>query len=217
MPKGIPISGINKGWFKKGNIPHNKYKKGLQIAWNKGLKNVYSEEYLQKLRESAKLQYKKEIPGERKLKMVKVMNSIIVKQKMKKIWKSKGHRKKISAGIQHISLEDWKGFKVIDEHYKNFTNTFKNQIRQRDNQVCMNCGKHREKLNRALDIHHINYDKLLSIPENCISLCISCHALTNNNREYWVKLFQEKLSKLYGYKYINQNILIDLKGGNFYG
>ena len=43
--------------------------------------------------------------------------------------------------------------------------------RERDNQVCMNCGKHKEKLNSALDVHHVNYDKQLSIKENCISLC----------------------------------------------
>ena len=40
----------------------------------------------------------------------------------------------------------------------------------------MICGIHREKLKRAFSIHHINYDKELTIKENCISLCIKCHS-----------------------------------------
>ncbi len=52
MPKGIPISGVNKGWFKKGHIPENpiqkgehrsletQFKKGL-IPWCKGEKGIH--------------------------------------------------------------------------------------------------------------------------------------------------------------------------------
>jgi len=46
MPTGISLSGINKGWFKKGTKPKNTFKKGVNqgygfkkgnIPWNKGL------------------------------------------------------------------------------------------------------------------------------------------------------------------------------------
>lgn len=93
---------------------------------------------------------------------------------------------------------------IINRKYKNFTSIFKNKIRKRDNQVCMLCGIHREKLYRALDVHHINYDKHLTIKENCISLCKSCHTKTHFNRLHWTKFFQSLLSERYGYKYSEQ-------------
>lgn len=117
--------------------------------------------------------------------------------------------KKNSARAQNISREKWVEY-VKSNYDRNFSSQYKNSIRKRDNQVCMNCSIHREKLKKALDIHHINYDKKLTIPENCISLCNKCHALTNFNREYWTNLFQEKLTRLYGYKYdLKNNIIIN--------
>lgn len=40
MAKGIPINGINKGWFKKGHIPLAPFKKGQTGYW-KGKINVF--------------------------------------------------------------------------------------------------------------------------------------------------------------------------------
>jgi hypothetical protein len=81
----------------------------------------------------------------------------------------------------------------------------------------MNCGIHKEQLNYSFDVHHVNYDKKLSVKENCISLCHVCHSLTQINREYWTTLFYDKLSRLYGYKYTKDNQIIfnlqELKGG----
>lgn len=104
----------------------------------------------------------------------------------------------------------WLGGKSYEPYNKYFNKQFKTTIRKRDNQICMNCGIHREKLKRALHIHHINYNKQLSIKENCISLCNSCHILTNKNREYWTKLFQDKLNKLYNYRYLEEEIIIKI-------
>lgn len=85
--------------------------------------------------------------------------------------------------------------------YKNFTKRFKNYIRNRDNQICMICGKHREKMNTALSIHHIDYNKHNSYPNNCISLCFDCHAKTNYNRKYWIEFFKSLLQERYNYDY----------------
>jgi len=84
----------------------------------------------------------------------------------------------------------------------------KNKIRKRDNQICMNCGIHRERLKTALHIHHMDYNKKNPLPPNLISLCHKCHMLTRINREYWHKLFQDKLSKLYGYNYNQKKEII---------
>lgn len=101
-------------------------------------------------------------------------------------------------GEQHPAFNNWSSLEPYD---KNFNNKFKRAIRKRDNQVCMLCGIHREKLKQTLEIHHINYDKKLTIPQNCISLCKSCHSLTQKDREHWTKLFQSILSKQYNYQY----------------
>jgi len=113
---------------------------------------------------------------------------------------------------------NWQGGKSFEPYDISFNNIFKRRIRKRDNQICMLCEIHREKINRALDVHHINYDKLLSIPQNCISLCNSCHMKTNFNREHWTKFFQSILSKKYNYQYSEigepiLNICGELKNG----
>ena len=62
---------------------------------------------------------------------------------------------------------NWNGGSSFEPYDKSFNNKFKRAIRKRDNQICILCGIHREKLNKTLDVHHINYNKLLSIPQNC--------------------------------------------------
>jgi len=98
----------------------------------------------------------------------------------------------------------WKGGYSIKD-YKKFTNLFRNAVRKRDNNVCMMCGKHREKMKTALSVHHIDYNKGNTTPQNCISLCFECHPKTNFNRVDWVSFFQNKLSRLYNYNYNYQN------------
>jgi len=95
----------------------------------------------------------------------------------------------------------WNNETLLEPYGIEFNDKFKRAIRKRDNQICMLCGAHREKLNRALSIHHIDYNKLMSIPQNCISLCAKCHQKTNYDREIWIKHFQSLLNKKYDYQY----------------
>ncbi len=111
---------------------------------------------------------------------------------------------------------NWNNGSHLKPYDKRFNNLFKRRIRKRDNYVCMICGIHSEKLKGALDIHHINYDKLNSIPENCISLCKSCHGKTLKNKHLWQKFFQSLLHEKYGYDYSEEElpiIKIEEKGG----
>jgi len=117
-------------------------------------------------------------------------------------------KRKISAIQQGIPLEEWDGFAKSEPYGMEFNLQLKNKIRKRDNQVCMLCGIHREKLREAFHVHHINYDKKCNMPQNFISLCRKCHRFTNGNREHWTNLFQEKLSKLYGYQYSPEGEII---------
>ena len=80
---------------------------------------------------------------------------------------------------------------------------FKKEIRARDNNECLLCGIHREKLKISLDVHHINYIETEDTFENCITLCHSCHQKANFNRRYWYDMFKNILRDKYGYEYSN--------------
>lgn len=111
----------------------------------------------------------------------------------------------------------WLGGISFEPYDKNFNIKFKRLIRKRDNQICMLCGIHREKLRRALDVHHIDYNKKMTIPQNCISLCQKCHIPTNINRTHWTNFFHSLLSEKYGYEYNNQEIIFELNNPNTIG
>lgn len=105
---------------------------------------------------------------------------------------------------------NWQGGKSFEPYDKDFNRKFKRAIRKRDNQICMLCNIHREKVKFAFDIHHVDYNKMLSVPQNCISLCKSCHMKTGYNRKHWVGLFQNILSEKYGYQYSENEIVMEL-------
>ncbi len=74
-----------------------------------------------------------------------------------------------------------------------FNNKLKNEIRTRDNFRCKLCGNEVKKIKGwGLAIHHIDYNKQNSNPNNLISLCNKCHGFTHYNREQW----KQKLSNL---------------------
>ncbi len=64
-----------------------------------------------------------------------------------------------------------------------FNRPFRRMIRERDNYTCAICGEW------GNTVHHINYIKADTYPENCITLCGSCHSKTNTNRIYWQARF----------------------------
>ncbi len=124
---------------------------------------------------------------------------------------SKETRRKMSKSRLGNKHPNWQGGISFEPYDKNWTNKFKRAIRKRDNQVCVLCGIHREKLNEALTIHHANYDKKLTIPQNCLSLCRSCNSKVNFNRKHWIKFFQSLLTEKYGYQYNNQEIIVNME------
>jgi len=86
------------------------------------------------------------------------------------------------------------------------------KIKERDKR-CMLCNTNLEilrELNRCVHIHHINYDKKNSFPQNLITLCIKCHMITNFNRNRWKTFFQDLLKEEYKYEYTqDQKILLN--------
>ena len=142
---------------------------------------------------------------EHRRKLSKILTGKIISEETKN---------KISEATTGEKNPNWRDGKSFEPYTINFSLKFKRAIRKRDNQICMLCGIHREKLTRALCVHHINYDKSLSISQNCISLCLDCHLKTNYHREKWTKFCQEILSEKYGYQYNNQEIVLEVKNQN---
>jgi len=119
-------------------------------------------------------------------------------------------RKRASASLRGIKLEEWGGFISKEPYDEKWNEKFKRTIRKRDNQICMKCGKHQEKEGRALTVHHINYDKKLTIPQNCCAVCRRCNIEVNSNRPHWTKFFQSLLSERYNYKYSDNQPIIQI-------
>lgn len=85
----------------------------------------------------------------------------------------------------------WKDGRSFEPYPIKFNNYLKESIRRRDHYICQICGKTQEENGRALDIHHIDYDKTNIDPSNLSSLCWSCNARANSNREYWISYFND--------------------------
>ena len=90
-------------------------------------------------------------------------------------WEAPGYREAHSGPNSH----HWQGGITKKPYPVEFSPTFKRKIRERDDYACAVC-----KLPGKC-VHHINYIKDDTIPENCITLCRSCHTATNLNRDYW--------------------------------
>lgn len=210
----VPWSKINKN---KYSVKHDKQFQNGNIPWNYGLK-------LPKLKEEHRLKVIKTLRIDARVGMTNSEESKIKTSKTLKNKYSTGERVSATIGVPswNSGLEgdeylkhykdgkhpNWQGGKSFEPYGPEFNKSLKNFIRKRDNQICMNCGVHREKLKEALTCHHINYDKNLNIQENLVSLCRNCHALTNFGRDEWTKTFQAKLSKLYGYSYDSKNNIV---------
>jgi hypothetical protein len=82
---------------------------------------------------------------------------------------------------------NWKGG-ISFEHYCEIwkDKDYKRSIFERDEYECKNpgCWKNSKKLT----VHHIDYNKKNCHPNNLLTLCNSCNARANTNRDYW-KIF----------------------------
>ena len=87
---------------------------------------------------------------------------------------------------------NWQGGLKDNPYGIEFNERLRQQIRERDGLVCQICNGADEE--RALQVHHINYDKIDNRPVNLISLCLRCHVKTNFNRDAWIGFFTKLIS-----------------------
>jgi hypothetical protein len=89
---------------------------------------------------------------------------------------------------------NWLGGISFGPYSRDFNRQLKAWVRNRDNYVCQECQQPESKIGYKLHVHHIDYDKKNSSPENLISLCRSCHSQTNFSRNDWTTYYHNLLS-----------------------
>ena len=101
---------------------------------------------------------------------------------------------RLNADLTGEKNPSWKGGISFFPYCEKFNNVLKERIRNRDNRTCQNCRKTEADNGEKHSIHHIHYDK-----ENCypdlITLCRSCNAKANNNRDEWELCYMNKLNE----------------------
>mgnify|MGYP001559215491 CR=1 FL=1 len=101
---------------------------------------------------------------------------------------SEEHKRKLSEINKGEKSPAWQGGKSFEPYTTDWTKTLKRSIKERDHYICQLCNQQQDDI--IFPIHHIDYDKKNCNPKNLITLCISCHAKTNFNHEFWINYFQ---------------------------
>ena len=164
-----------------GREPWSKGKKCPQLSgknhWNWG--NKMPQESIEKMRKS--------LTGKQQSK------ETIVKRVAIRAGYSHSPETKAKIGLANSGDKNgnWEGGISHEEYPAEFwRKCFKDMVRDRDNRICQICGT--PEMGKALDIHHIDYDKRNVNPENLVSLCHKCHGKTNFNREQWQEYFNQQ-------------------------
>ncbi len=183
----------SKGRIKKGNIPWNKDTKGKQKAWNEGL--LLSQKHRDNISKSkkGKPSWNKGLKGFGAGESNAFYGRTHSEESKKKSSLSHIGKKQSKEQVDNktgLNSANWRGGKSFEPYSMEFNNKLKKDIRQRDNFKCQNCGRLQEENKIKLHIHHINYDKYNNWDDNLVSLCKSCHATTNHNRDFWQKHFE---------------------------
>ena len=93
----------------------------------------------------------------------------------------------------------WKGGISFFPYCEKFDDDLKERIRNFFGRCCYVCGKNETDNGRKLDVHHVNYDKMVccnDVKPLFVPLCMSCHAKTLKDREYWEVFFTVSLNYL---------------------
>jgi hypothetical protein len=98
---------------------------------------------------------------------------------------------------------NWQGGLSYGKYCRRFNRHYKRKIRERFDNKCFLCGKTEEENCKTLSVHHVDYNKDCDCDNTkcvCVPLCISCHAKTNKDRDYWENKIKNMLKQtLFGY------------------
>jgi hypothetical protein len=113
----------------------------------------------------------------------------------KELWQDPSYRAKM-CGPNAFS---WRGGISCEPYCPNWTQDYKELIRARDGDRCMNPDCNGTV--KRICVHHIDYDKKNCCPSNNITICMSCNSRANKNRSWHTKYYQGILTQTYGYQY----------------
>jgi len=78
---------------------------------------------------------------------------------------------------------NWHGGTATLPYGPEFTRRFKKLIRERDGNKCQRCGKTRKQEGKAMEVHHIDHDKLNNDPSNLVTVCHPCNVYLSYHRD----------------------------------
>lgn len=111
------------------------------------------------------------------------------------------HKKKISDANRGEKGNNWRGGISFEPYCPKFNKEFKERVRAFFGYECVEC--HTPQNGRKLDVHHINYNKMMccnDVKPLFVALCRSHNSLANKNREYWEQHFTQIINEQYGGK-----------------
>lgn len=94
---------------------------------------------------------------------------------------------------------NWRGGISNEPYCLLFNDEFKERVRDFFGRCCYVCGKNEVDNGRKLDVHHVNYDKMVccnDVKPLFVPLCHSCHGKTHGDRKYWEEFFIVSLEYL---------------------
>lgn len=200
---------LSNSGVKKGNIP-----------WNDGLTQEDDERIRLNSKRRDKTMKEKGLYG--RMKGKKNPKGALAKLGEKNPMYGKKQSKKyyqVHSLMVREKSPNWQGGKSFEPYTPEFNKMFKLAIKQRDGFMCVKCGMREEDHIKLFGIkehiHHIDYIKENTLPQNCCVLCRRCNLEVNSNRKSWTKFFQSLLAERYGYQYSeNGEIIINLNKQN---
>lgn len=97
----------------------------------------------------------------------------------------------------------WKGGISFEPYCPKFTREFKERVRKFFKYICVGCGVHQSTLSRSLDVHHVNFNKMVccdGVKPLFVALCRSCHSKTRHRPEHFEKYYTNIIMTRYGGK-----------------
>lgn len=94
---------------------------------------------------------------------------------------------------------NWKGGISTEPYCQIWNNELKDYIKYRDDYICQNPYCFRG--GSVLCVHHVDFNKKNCEPSNLISVCKSCNAFANYDRDWHTAWYQAFLTNKFGYVY----------------